>query len=94
MKKRGLLATFLLLLVAFGESVVAIGIGLAGVELEARMYVAAVLGLLLVSALWWTYFAGDDERRAIRSSGYTRRLPDACVAPNPSPRTCRACAAR
>ena len=52
----------LLLLVAFGESIVAIGIGLAGVELEARMYVAAVLGLLLVSALWWTYFALDDER--------------------------------
>ena len=26
------------------------------------MYVAAVLGLLLVSALWWTYFALDDER--------------------------------
>ena len=26
------------------------------------MYVAAVLGLLLVSALWWTYFARDDER--------------------------------
>jgi low temperature requirement protein LtrA len=52
----------LLLLVAFGESIVAIGIGLADVELEARMYVAAVLGLVLVSALWWTYFAGDDER--------------------------------
>jgi low temperature requirement protein LtrA len=52
----------LLLLVAFGESIVAIGIGLAGVELEPRMYVAAVLGLLLVSALWWTYFARDDER--------------------------------
>ena len=52
----------LLLLVAFGESIVAIGIGLAEVELEPRMYVAAVLGLLLVSALWWTYFAGDDER--------------------------------
>jgi low temperature requirement protein LtrA len=52
----------LLLLVAFGESIVAIGIGLAAVELEPRMYVAAVLGLLLVSALWWTYFAVDDER--------------------------------
>jgi low temperature requirement protein LtrA len=52
----------LLLLVAFGESIVAIGIGLADVELEPRMYVAAVLGLVLVSGLWWTYFAGDDER--------------------------------
>ena len=52
----------LLLLVAFGESIVAIGIGLGEVELEPRMYVAAVLGLVLVAGLWWTYFAGDDER--------------------------------
>ena len=43
------------------ESIVAIGTDLAEVELEPRMAVAAVLGLVLVSALW-TYFAGDDER--------------------------------
>ena len=66
----------LLLLVAFGESIVAIGIGLAEVELEPRMYVAAVLGLVLVSALWWTYFAGDDERalEALRSAGPREQL--------------------
>ena len=58
----------LLLLVAFGESVVAIGIGLAEVDLDARMYAAAVLGLVLVTTLWWTYFAGDDER-AIEALG-------------------------
>ena len=63
----------LLLLVAFGESIVAIGIGLAEVELEARMYVAAVLGLVLVSALWWTYFAGDDERALEALSGAAPR---------------------
>ena len=66
----------LLLLVAFGESVVAIGIGLAGVELEVRTYLAAVLGLLLVSALWWTYFAGDDERalEALRDAPLREQL--------------------
>ena len=63
----------LLLLVAFGESIVAIGIGLAEVELEPRMYVAAVLGLVLVSALWWTYFAGDDERALEALRGATPR---------------------
>jgi low temperature requirement protein LtrA len=53
----------LLLLVAFGESVVAIGIGLTDEQLAPGIYVAAVLGLILASALWWTYF-GEDERRA------------------------------
>ena len=66
----------LLLLVAFGESIVAIGIGLAEVELEPRMYVAAVLGLALVSGLWWTYFAGDDERalEALRDAPLREQL--------------------
>jgi low temperature requirement protein LtrA len=53
----------LLLLVAFGESVVAIGIGLSDRELGPDVYAAAILGLVLASALWWTYF-GEDERRA------------------------------
>jgi low temperature requirement protein LtrA len=52
----------LLLIVAFGESVVAIGIGLADEELGPAVYVAAVLGLALAAALWWTYFDRDAER--------------------------------
>lgn len=49
----------LLLLVALGESIVAIGAG--GLELNLRFVVAAVLGLLLTAALWWIYFARDEE---------------------------------
>lgn len=49
----------LLLLVALGESIVAIGAG--GAELDLRFLVAGVLGLLLTAALWWIYFAHDDE---------------------------------
>ena len=49
----------LLLLVALGESIVAIGAG--GTELDLRFLVAGVLGLLLTAALWWIYFARDDE---------------------------------
>ena len=49
----------LLLLVALGESIVAIGVG--GLELTLRFIVAAVLGLLLTAALWWIYFARDEE---------------------------------
>jgi low temperature requirement protein LtrA len=49
----------LLLLVALGESIVAIGA--SGLELNLRFVVAAVLGLLLTAALWWIYFARDEE---------------------------------
>ena len=49
----------LLLLVALGESIIAIGA--SGLELDLRFIVAAVLGLILSAALWWIYFARDDE---------------------------------
>jgi low temperature requirement protein LtrA len=48
-----------LLLVALGESIVAIGAG--GPRLDLRFIFAAVLGLLLSAALWWIYFAHDDD---------------------------------
>ena len=49
----------LLLLIALGESIVAIGAG--GSVLDLRFMLAAVLGLILLGALWWIYFARDDE---------------------------------
>ena len=49
----------LLLLVALGESIVAIGAG--GVMLDLRLILAAVLGLILTAALWSLYFARDDD---------------------------------
>ena len=49
----------LLLLVALGESIVAIGAG--GLVLDLRFILAAVLGLILTVVLWWIYFARDDE---------------------------------
>jgi low temperature requirement protein LtrA len=51
----------LLLIVALGESVVAIGIGIAGVPLDLKLFEAALLGLTLVATLWWAYFIGDEE---------------------------------
>ena len=52
----------LILLIALGESVVAVGIGLGPIELPAGRIVAALLGLALTAALWWLYFNGDEER--------------------------------
>jgi low temperature requirement protein LtrA len=52
----------LLLIVAFGESVVAVGIGVGGSVLDVGVVIAAVLGLTLAAALWWVYFGNEDER--------------------------------
>ena len=51
----------LILLIALGESVVAVGIGL-GTDLPAGRIIAALLGLGLAAALWWLYFEGEDAR--------------------------------
>ena len=45
----------LIVIIALGESIVAIGAGLSG-ELDAGVIVAALLGLVLACALWWAYF--------------------------------------
>ncbi len=45
----------LIVLIALGESLIAIGLG-AGLELDPGVLVAATLGIVVVSALWWLYF--------------------------------------
>jgi low temperature requirement protein LtrA len=64
----------LIVLIALGESIVAIGIGVQGEELTSGLLVTAVLGLALAAALWWLYFDGEDERaeRSLREAPDTR----------------------
>jgi low temperature requirement protein LtrA len=45
----------LVVLIALGESVIAIGVG-AGVGLGVGVLLAALLGAVVISALWWLYF--------------------------------------
>jgi low temperature requirement protein LtrA len=45
----------LIVLIALGESIIALGVG-AGFTLDAGVVTAAVLGIVVVSALWWLYF--------------------------------------
>jgi low temperature requirement protein LtrA len=52
----------LVVIVAIGESIVAIGVGFGGVHLGAGTILVAVLGLGIAYYLWWIYFAGDDAR--------------------------------
>jgi low temperature requirement protein LtrA len=64
----------LIVLVALGESIIAIGIGV-GSELTAGTLAAVVLGLALVSTLWWLYFdvaAIITRSRLERASGLAR----------------------
>jgi aryl-alcohol dehydrogenase-like predicted oxidoreductase len=52
----------LIVLIALGESIAAVGVGVAGPGLQADRVVTAVLGLALPAALWWLYFDGEDEQ--------------------------------
>lgn len=52
----------LLLIIVFGESIVAIGIALAELEATPAVYGAAILGLAFVAALWWCHFIIDPPR--------------------------------
>lgn len=52
----------LVVIIALGESVVAIGVGAAGLRLDLLLILVAVLGLSIAYMMWWTYFGGDDTR--------------------------------
>jgi low temperature requirement protein LtrA len=60
----------LIIIIALGESIVAIGVG-AEAGLSVGIVTAAVLGIALAAALWWIYFdvvALVSARRLIRST--------------------------
>jgi low temperature requirement protein LtrA len=59
----------LIVIIALGESVVALGVG-ARAQVDAGLVIAAVLGIVVAAALWWTYFdvtALVAERRLSRT---------------------------
>jgi low temperature requirement protein LtrA len=61
----------LIILIALGESIIAIGVG-AGLELGTGVVAAAVLGIVVVAALWWLYFdvaAIFVRRRLLEAQG-------------------------
>jgi low temperature requirement protein LtrA len=46
----------LVMIIAFGESIVAIGVGAEDVELGAGEIASALLAVAIVCAMWWAYF--------------------------------------
>jgi low temperature requirement protein LtrA len=52
----------LVVLIAIGESIVAVGVGASQRPLDLELAAVAAVGLALSACLWWAYFGGDDER--------------------------------
>jgi low temperature requirement protein LtrA len=46
----------LIVIIALGESIVAIGVGTDGIGLDAPVVAAALLGVVITTGLWWAYF--------------------------------------
>jgi low temperature requirement protein LtrA len=49
----------LVVIVALGESIVVIGVGAEGLELDAGLVLVALFALALNAALWWVYFSDE-----------------------------------
>ncbi|MDR0342929.1 MAG: low temperature requirement protein A [Nocardiopsaceae bacterium] len=64
-----------IVLIATGESVVAVGAGIQHERLRTGLIVTSILGLVVVAALWWLYFDGEDvrARHALDAAPATRR---------------------
>jgi low temperature requirement protein LtrA len=61
----------LVIIIALGESLVALGVGVASKELTPRIVAAVVVGFVAVACLWWLYFdvvAIAAERRFTTAS--------------------------
>ena len=79
----------LVIIIALGESIVAIGVGAEGVGLDGEVVLAALLATGIVCAVWWLYFdvvavvaeqrftaaVGGDQLRMARDSYALLHLP-------------------
>ena len=65
----------LIVIIALGESIIALGVGAAGFSLSAGIISAAVLGVVVVASLWWAYFdvvAVLSQRQLAQTTGAAR----------------------
>jgi low temperature requirement protein LtrA len=52
----------LVIIIAIGESVVAVGIASTQLAVDGSLVLTALLGLALSACLWWSYFSAAEER--------------------------------
>jgi low temperature requirement protein LtrA len=62
----------LLIIVALGETIVAVGASAEGHITETKVFTIVVLSMILICGLWWTYFATGDDPRGVAA---LERLP-------------------
>ncbi|MEC3977822.1 low temperature requirement protein A [Amycolatopsis sp. H20-H5] len=65
----------LIVIIALGESIVAIGIGIGSFPMSWLIAIAAICGLALAAAMWWMYFdvvAMVSERKLASATGRER----------------------
>jgi low temperature requirement protein LtrA len=65
----------LIVIIALGESIIALGVGAAAFSLSAGIITAAILGVVVVASLWWAYFdviAVMSQRQLSQTSGARR----------------------
>src|SRR6266487_28334 len=65
----------LIVIIALGESIVAIGVGARGLPLDAGVIAAALLGITVAACIWWSYFdwvAYVAQARLAEGTGATR----------------------
>jgi low temperature requirement protein LtrA len=65
----------LVVIIALGESIVAIGVGAAGLPLDTGVIAAALLGITVAACLWWSYFDWTvyvSQARLVETTGAQR----------------------
>jgi low temperature requirement protein LtrA len=72
----------LIVIVALGESIVAIGVGVAGVPISWPIIAASILGLAVAGSVWWAYFdivsiVAERELRRLQGEERARLARDA-----------------
>jgi low temperature requirement protein LtrA len=74
----------LIIIIALGESIVSLGVGASGLDLDAGLIAGALLGIAVAGAMWWAYFdfvalvaerrlraAPQDERVGMARDSFT-----------------------
>ena len=65
----------LVVIIALGESIIAIGAAAAELELDAGVALVALVALGLSAALWWVYFSDEDTVEDAMSATSPERRP-------------------
>ena len=65
----------LVVIIALGESIIAIGAAAAELDLDAGVALVALVGLGLSAALWWVYFSDEDTVEDAMSATSPERRP-------------------